>query len=196
MKSKGTGFKPKFSFSGIFKSKESKSSKKVKAKKPNGSRYPKVKLTALFVILLAFGATTYFVGFEEVEEVKTKLETKEVFVNEPLIYESRDSSSSGLSPTGSFIVRHNIIIENEDEVDGDFIVTSKVKRGSDESEIGSAAKITSGGSYTFEILHNRAWGDDYDSYYEVEVSNKTVSKLENDTIEYTVVKKVWKWPWW
>lgn len=155
-------------------------------------------LIAFVFLSLVFFFFTYLAGFQDVQEFQTEINPIELEISEPITYEVIDTDvESGLSASGAFAVIHRVTLTNTDEVEADYTVSSKVSEGSDDSELSSKRALGASETYTFTFEHDRAWSeDDVTAEYYVEVGNKTVTKMENETVEYTVDKRIWTWPWW
>ncbi len=157
-----------------------------------------LKLFTIGVVVLAgfliFATATFVVGFDEVEETKTRIETKEVSLEGPLEYTATDTAVVGFAAGGTTAVFHEIKVRNTDAVEGNFIVTSTIMNEGHKSTKTEESDIGAGEEYTFDIMHIRPWTD-FESEYDITPADKSITMVQNQTVEYTETHREWNWPW-
>jgi len=172
--------------------------KKFKNVKLSDFRLPRVRVYSIGVVTLAifslFGLVVLFTGLEEVEETGEATLLKKVSYFGPFYYTANDTYSLGFTTSGAVAIRHDVTVKNTDNEDGIFEVTSILEKDKHKSVRTDVVRLGEGEEHIFEILHNRPW-DNYTIRYEVTPENKSQIRFENETVEYTITKRFWNWPW-
>lgn len=159
-------------------------------------RYVSLILVVLMIFSVQFAALTYFAGLTEAEEFLVESRKYHVTHSNLLVHDYDEGVQSGLSNEGSFAVIHEIVISNEDDVPGEFIVSSTISRESDESFMAERTIIKPGDLYAFTFVHDKAWAiGDFEAEYQITVPRIESVGVEDVVSEKVVAKPTWAWPW-
>ncbi len=172
--------------------------KKLKDASLGDLRLPDVKLATIGKVILVLTflgiVTTFFLGFDKVEETNSRTIVKEITAVKPLEYTSSDEDMVGFSPGGSIAVSHVITVKNIADVDGLFTIESLLTKGNFKSRKSTIARLDAGEEHVFELLHIRPWTE-YTATYDINPENLSVTKLEEENVDYVTSYVAWDWPW-